>query len=197
MKCRIVTYRLTEIYSHVSRLLSDVSYFDEYRTKKALKYVKRMLPLFRVVVKLCSTTYEIFSLPIMRASLNFTHIKWKVFTAWKWNWRNYLGNLYCLSCNVCIALNIITEIYSDASRSLSDVSYFDEYRTKKAFKYVKRMLQLFHAVKSCSTDRLFTILWMLFFLQSNFTGYIKIVKYKWKNRSHLWPLTLKPFRCPR
>ena len=28
------------------------SYSDEYRTKKAFKYVKRMLPLFRTEVKL-------------------------------------------------------------------------------------------------------------------------------------------------
>ena len=28
---------------------------DECRTKKAFKYVKRMLPLFRAVVKFCST----------------------------------------------------------------------------------------------------------------------------------------------
>ena len=28
---------------------------DECRTKKAFKYVKRILPLFRVVVKFCST----------------------------------------------------------------------------------------------------------------------------------------------
>ena len=30
-------------------------YSDEYRAKKAFKYVKRMLPLFRAVVKFCST----------------------------------------------------------------------------------------------------------------------------------------------
>ena len=39
------------------------SYSDEYRTRKTFKYVKRMLPLFRAVVKFCSTNrllrYEI------------------------------------------------------------------------------------------------------------------------------------------
>ena len=78
MKCRIVTYRLTELYSDASRLLSDSSYLDEYRTKKACKYVKRMLPLFRAVVKFCSTNrtiYEIFSLPLNGALLNFILIK--------------------------------------------------------------------------------------------------------------------------
>ena len=33
-----------------------LSYSDECRTKKAFKYVKRMLPLFRPIVKFCSTS---------------------------------------------------------------------------------------------------------------------------------------------
>ena len=36
-------------------LLSDVLYSDACRTKKAFQYVKRMLPLFCAVVKLCTT----------------------------------------------------------------------------------------------------------------------------------------------
>ena len=49
---------IRRILSHVTasgyifRSLSDVSYSDECRTKKAFKYVKRMLPLFRAVVKI-------------------------------------------------------------------------------------------------------------------------------------------------
>ena len=42
-------------------------------------------------------------------------------------------------------------------RSLSDVSYSDECRTKKSFQYAKAMFPLFRAiVKFCSTNRLFT-----------------------------------------
>ena len=45
------------IYSSVLtfRLLPTFSYSDECRTKKAFKYFKMMLPLFRAVVKFCST----------------------------------------------------------------------------------------------------------------------------------------------
>ena len=39
------------IFRLTFRPLSDVSYSDECRTKKAFTYAKRMLPLFRAVVK--------------------------------------------------------------------------------------------------------------------------------------------------
>ena len=45
-----------------------VLYPDECRTKKAFKYVNRMLPLFRAVVKFCSTNRL------------FRNIKYKMFT---------------------------------------------------------------------------------------------------------------------
>ena len=48
-------------------------------------------------------------------------------------------------------------IFRFTFRSLFDVSYSDECRTKKAFQYAKRMLPLFRAkVKFCSANRLFT-----------------------------------------
>ena len=38
------------------RSLSDILCSDVCRTKKAFQYVERMLPLFRAVVKLCTTS---------------------------------------------------------------------------------------------------------------------------------------------
>ena len=55
---RRILSRLTAsgyIFRLTLRLLSDVSYSDECPTEKAFQYVERMLPLFRVVVKYCST----------------------------------------------------------------------------------------------------------------------------------------------
>ena len=43
--------------------VSDVLCSDECQTKRAFQYVKRMLPLFCVVVKLC-TTNRLFKYPV-------------------------------------------------------------------------------------------------------------------------------------
>ena len=51
------------------------SYSDECRTKKAFKYVKRMLPLFRAVVKFCSTNRLFKSSLISTISLAIKYIQ--------------------------------------------------------------------------------------------------------------------------
>ena len=43
------------IFRFTFRFLSDVSFSDESRTKKAFQYAYRMFPLFRAIVKVCST----------------------------------------------------------------------------------------------------------------------------------------------
>ena len=43
------------IFQFTFRSLSDVSYSDECRTKRASQYANRMFPLFRAIVKFCST----------------------------------------------------------------------------------------------------------------------------------------------
>ena len=47
------------------RSLYDVLYSDECRTKKSFQYVKIMLPLFRAVVKFCSTNRLLTSFSII------------------------------------------------------------------------------------------------------------------------------------
>ena len=53
------------IFRSTFRSLSDVLCSDECRTKKAFQYVKRMLPLFRAVVKFCTTNRLLHTLDKM------------------------------------------------------------------------------------------------------------------------------------
>ena len=48
------------IFRSTFRSLSDVLYSDECRTKEAFQYVKRMLPLFRAVLKFYNYMYTAF-----------------------------------------------------------------------------------------------------------------------------------------
>ena len=100
------------IFRFIFWSLSDVSYSDRCRTKKAFQYAKKMPPLFRAIVKFCSTN-SLFTY----SKLLIYHSGYCEVNYW---FQNILQSKVFVLYSILLGCNIIPDVSVNASLRDSD-----------------------------------------------------------------------------